>query len=113
MSVATHDPVTRPQAAATARPFRAVAATQGLFYLATGVWPLIDIDSFQGVSGAKTDLWLVYTVGVLVAVIGAVLLLAPRTGRTTPEVAVLAVGAALGLTGIDVVFVARGVIAPV
>ena len=91
----------------------AAAAVQGMFYLVTGVWPLVDVDIFQAVTGAKTDLWLVYTVGVLVAVVGSVLLLAARSGRVTPEVAVLAVGTALGLAGIDAVFVARGVIAPV
>lgn len=98
---------------AHAYPGTTVAAAQGFFYLATGVWPLVHIDSFVAVTGPKTDLWLVYTVGVLVAVVGAVLLLAARSGRTTPEVALLAVGCALGLTGIDVVFVTRGVIDPI
>src|SRR4051794_29647533 len=89
----------------TARPLSAVAAVQGLFYVATGLWPLFDIDSFQAVTGAKTDLWLVYTVGVLVAVVGCVLLSASHSGRVTAEVALLAVGCALALAGIDVVFV--------
>ena len=43
---------------------------------ATGIWPLLDIESFQDVTGSKTDLWLVRTVGVLVAVIDGVVLLA-------------------------------------
>jgi hypothetical protein len=90
-----------------------LAALQGVFYLATGVWPLVHIESFMAVTGPKTDLWLVYTVGVLVAVVGAVLLLAARSGRITPEVVLLAVGAALGLTAIDVIFVARQVIDPI
>ena len=54
-----------------------------------------------------------YTVGVLVIAIGVVLLCAARSGRTTPEVALLGAGSAAALAGIDVVFVARGVIAPV
>jgi hypothetical protein len=91
----------------------AVAAVQGLYYLATGVWPLVHVESFMAVTGPKTDLWLVYTVGVLVGVVGVVLLVAARAGRVTPEVMLLAVGAALGLTGIDVIFVARGAIAPI
>lgn len=91
----------------------AIAAVQGFFYVATGVWPLVHIDSFMAVTGPKTDLWLVYTVGVLVAVVGAVLLCGARSGRVTPEVTLLAVGAALGLTGIDVVFVVRNVIPPI
>ena len=108
MATLTHtDPGTRTEPGTT------VAAVQGFFYLATGVWPLVHIDSFMAVTGPKTDLWLVYTVGVLVAVVGAVLILAARSGRTTPEVALLAVGCALGLAGIDVVFVSRGVIDPI
>jgi hypothetical protein len=102
-----------PHPAARAGAGTAVAAVQGLFYLVTGVWPLVHIDSFQAVTGPKTDLWLVYTVGLLVAVIGGVLLIAAVRRRVTAEVALLAVGAALALAGIDVVFVAREVIRPI
>ena len=98
---------------AAVRPLSAVAAVQGLFYVVAGVWPLIDVDSFQAVTGPKADLWLVYTVGVLVAVVGCVLLSASHSGRVTAEVALLAVGSALALTGIDVVFVLRNVISQV
>ena len=82
---------------------RKLALIQGLFYLATGVWPLLDIVSFQAVSGPKTDLCLVRTVGVLVAVVGVVLLLSYRNRRITDEVIVLAVGCALGLAAIDLI----------
>jgi hypothetical protein len=87
-----------------------VAAVQGGYFVLTGLWPLFGINSFQAVTGPKTDLWLVYTVGCLVAAIGATLLLAAVRGRTTPEIIVLAVGSAVALAGIDVVFVLRGVI---
>jgi hypothetical protein len=46
-----HD-MRRPSAAA-------VALVQGAFYVATGVWALVDLDSFMAVTGPKTDLWLV------------------------------------------------------
>src|SRR5438270_11614006 len=39
---------------------------QGVYYLLTGVWPLVSIDTFQMVTGPKTDLWLVQTVGALI-----------------------------------------------
>jgi hypothetical protein len=94
-------------------PRSVVSGVQGLYYLATGVWPLVHIESFMDVTGSKTDLWLVYTVGVLIAVVGSVLLLAARTGRVTPEVSLLAVGSAVGLAAIDIIFVTRGVIAPI
>ena len=90
-----------------------VAAVQGLYFLVTGVWPLVYVESFLAVTGPKTDLWLVYTVGALVGVVGAVLLAAARSGRVTPEVALLAVGSALALAAIDVTFVARKVIDPI
>src|SRR4051812_3941777 len=86
---------------------------QGAYYLITGVWPLVSIGTFQRVTGPKTDLWLVKTVGVLVAVIGGVLILAGSRGPISPEVRLLAVGSALGLTAIDVWYVARRVIAPI
>ena len=83
---------------------------QGLYYLATGVWPLVSMDTFLMVTGPKTDLWLVDTVGVLVGVIGLVLLLAAARRHVTAEVVVLALGSALALTGIDVIFTSLGVI---
>jgi len=102
--------ITGRTAAAPAAAGTSVAAVQGLFYVAAGLWPLVHTDSFLSVTGPKTDLWLVYTVGVLVAAVGLVLLAAARSGRITPEVVLLACGCALALAGIDVVFVARQVI---
>ena len=90
-----------------------LALVQGLFYLATGVWPLIDIVSFQVVTGPKTDLWLVRTVGVLVTVVGAVLVAASQSRRVTPEIVMLAVGAALGLAAIDLRYALTGRISAV
>jgi hypothetical protein len=90
-----------------------LALFQGLYYVATGVWPLLDIVSFQMVTGPKTDLWLVKTVGVLVTVIGAVLIAAARARRVSREIVMLAVGSALGLAGIDLVYALSGRISPI
>lgn len=87
-----------------------VAATQGFVYLGTGLWPLLQIESFVAVTGPKTDLWLVYTVGVIATVIGATLFTAVWMGRVLPEIVVLAVGTALAFAAIDIIFVSRGVI---
>jgi hypothetical protein len=92
---------------------RVVAAGQALYYIATGVWSLVSIDTFQKVTGPKTDLWLVKTVGVLVTVIGAVLGLAARRRWSGPEVPLLGIGSAAVLTVIDVVYVAKRRIAPI
>jgi hypothetical protein len=106
-------PPPRPAKGQNSGLFVGLALVQGLYYLATGVWPLIDIGSFQAVTGPKTDLWLVHTVGVLVTVIGLVLLAAGWRRQATPEVLLLAIGSIVALTGIDLVYTSRGVIAPV
>ncbi len=90
-----------------------VALGQGVYYLFTGVWPLLDIRTFQMVTGPKADLWLVKTVGVLITVIGGVLMLAGWRRRTTKEMTTLALGSAAGLMGIDAVYVARRRISPI
>lgn len=59
-----------PIATRPAHVFRPIAGVQGIYFLLTGLWPLVSIESFQWVTGPKTDLWLVYCVGCLVAVIG-------------------------------------------
>jgi len=87
-----------------------VLLMQGFYYLVTGVWPLISIETFMMVTGPKTDLWLVRTVGVLLAVIAAALLVSALRRVTTPETVVLAVGSALALTGIDIFYVSLGTI---
>lgn len=81
---------------------------QGLYYAATGAWPLVHMRSFLRVTGPKTDLWLVRTVGLLIVVIGATLVLAGLRRRASPELAVLAIGGALALAAVDCVHVAAG-----
>jgi hypothetical protein len=77
------------------------------------VWALVDLDSFMAVTGPKTDGWLVKTVGVLVTVIGAVLLLAWRSRTVTREILLLAAGSALSLAAIDIIYVSNGTISPI
>jgi hypothetical protein len=92
---------------------RQLAMVQGVYFTATGIWPLIDMRSFERVTGPKADKWLVKTVGVLVAVIGGTLLASARRGAVPRDVRALAVGAALGLGVIDVIYAGKGRISPV
>ena len=92
---------------------RTVALVQGLFYATTGFLPIVSMKTFQLITGPKRDLWLVQTVGALITVIGGVLALAGLRRRVTPEIRVLGVGSALGLTAIDLVYYRRGVLGPV
>ena len=92
---------------------RRLAMTQAAYYAATGVWPLLDIESFERVTGPKTDRWLVRTVGALVTVIGASLSLAARDDPARGETVVVAAGSALALGTIDAVYVAKRRISPI
>lgn len=83
---------------------------QGVYFLITGVWPLVHMSSFLAITGPKTDLWLVKTVGVVVAVIGLTLGLAGWNQRVTGEIMLLAVGGAAALGAVDVAYVLRRVI---
>ncbi len=92
---------------------RTVALVQGLFYAMTGFLPIVSMKTFQLITGPKRDLWLVQTVGALITVIGGVLALAGLRRRVAPEIRMLGVGSALGLTAIDLVYYRRGVLGPV
>lgn len=89
------------------------AVLQALYYLMTGLWPLLHIKSFLAVTGPKTDQWLVKTVGVLISVIAAALGVPGARRSVHPELALLGVGSAASLTAVDVIYVARGRISPV
>jgi hypothetical protein len=108
---------------------RLLLLAQGIYFLITGVWPLLHLRSFEAVSGPKTDKWLVKTVGILVGVIGALLcLVARREWMATqqsepavqqqrlladPELLLLGMGSAAGLAAVDVIYVAKKRISPV
>ncbi len=89
---------------------RLLAAGQGIFYLLSGVWPMVHLRSFLAVTGPKTDLWLVQTMGALLGVIGLALLIVARRPRIEREWTFLGAGIALALGGADVLFVQRDVI---
>jgi hypothetical protein len=88
---------------------RDVAGLQAVYYLGTGVWPLLHRRSFERLTGKKTDFWLAQTVGVTVMSIGAALAQAKASTRRTPppELRTVACASAAGLALIDVIFVAR------
>jgi hypothetical protein len=92
---------------------RLLAFAQGIYYMATGAWAIVHLDSFQAVTGAKTDLWLVKTVGLLVTVIGAAVFASRKRPVLTPEMLIVACGSALALGTVDVVYALRGTISKI
>ncbi|MBX5484224.1 MAG: hypothetical protein IRZ16_20550 [Myxococcaceae bacterium] len=93
---------------------RTLALTQGAWWLVTGTWPILDLRSFERITGPKREGWLVKTVGALVAVIGAGLLIAGLRRRPiAPEVKVIAAGAACALGAVDLIYPLKKQIPPV
>jgi hypothetical protein len=95
------------------RLMRIVAYFQGFYYATTGIWPLLHINSFEAVTGPKAEDWLVQTVGSLILVSGLVFLLAAWRNQFTAETILLAIGNALCLTLVDVIFVLSGTISSI
>lgn len=90
-----------------------LAIAQGVYYLVSGIWPILDMNSFIAVTGPKTDLWLVRTVAVLIFFMGAGLLAAGIKKQVNFSIIIIAAGAAFGLLMIDVIYVFLNVISPV
>jgi hypothetical protein len=92
---------------------RIIVVFQAVYYLVTGLWPVFDMDTFQAVTGPKTDDWLVNTVGLLAAAIGATLLFGAMRQKLPRETILLAVLSAASFIAIDVVYTTSGTISKI
>lgn len=90
-----------------------VALIQGIYFFVTGIWPILSMRTFLTITGPKTDLWLVKTVGLILAVIGGVLIYAQMTASITAPVILLAIGSAAALAIVEVIYTAKRVISPI
>ena len=85
-----------------------VLKSQGLYFMSTGLWPVVHMQSFEAVTGPKVDDWLVKMVGLLACVIGATIFSAAKRDNITRDVLLLAIGSALAFTAIDVWYALTG-----
>lgn len=74
---------------------------------------MVHIESFQKVTGRKTDLWLVKTVGLLLGVVGAGLIIAASSRQFVPGIVFIAMASAIVLLAIELVYVLKRVISPI
>lgn len=94
---------------------RLVLRCQAVFYLVTGLWPLVSLASFEAVTGPKTDDWLVRVVGLLAASIGVALWTGTRSPSLPPDKAIVQLGglSALSFAVIELYYVMAGRLAPI
>ena len=90
-----------------------MALIQGGFYLITGIWPILNMKSFEKVSGNKNDHWLVKTVGALLIATGGNLLYSASSRKLSKHLKAVVMTQALALTAIDVIYSSKGIISKV
>jgi hypothetical protein len=88
-----------------------LAVAQAAVYVGAGLWPVVHLRSFEMVTGRKPEGWLVKTVGLLLASIGASLFIGRRSHE--PAIPMLGVMSAASLAAIDVAYVSKRRISPV
>ncbi|HFK5529368.1 TPA: hypothetical protein ACGZ99_003449 [Elizabethkingia anophelis] len=84
--------------------FRIIPYIQGVYYILTGIWPLINIESFIRVTGPKTDIWLVQTVGLLLLPYGLLCFYMANNTKKYPVIAIALALCSLSLAGINVYY---------
>jgi hypothetical protein len=84
----------------------ALLRAQAAYYVATGVWPVVDLKSFEAITGPKLEGWLVKTFGALVGAVGAGLWLAAQRPQPSREAKVVSIGSAAVLGASDVWYAA-------
>ena len=71
-----------------------------MFYVATGLWPIVHMKSFEAVTGRKRDHSLSRAMGGLIAAVGLALLVRPSK--------ILGIASAVALGGADAIFASTG-----
>jgi len=92
---------------------RLAPTLQGSVYVLSGLWPIVHLRSFERITGPKPEDWLVKTVGGLIAVVGAVMLVDGLRRRPSRELRLLGLGTAAVFATIDVIYASRGRISKV
>jgi len=83
---------------------------QGIYYGLTGLWPLLHMSSFIKITGPKSDLWLVQTVGMIILFVGCGFIVAGARKSVNVPLIIIALGLILGFIVIEIVYVFLGVI---
>jgi hypothetical protein len=90
--------------------YKKLVAFHAFYFLITGLWPLVSIDSFMFVTGWKHDIWLVKTVGLLTASIAVGLTVSLIRNKYELAFLIAIVCACLSFLYIDVFYWCKGVL---
>ena len=98
---------------ANMKTFKYFVGVQATYIFFTGIWPLIHIESFMAVTGPKTDVWLVKTVGALLIPVSLAMITHIFSNGNNRPLFVLGCFTALAFFCIDVYYVLANVISEI
>ncbi|WP_312508470.1 hypothetical protein [Chryseobacterium culicis] len=81
-----------------------VPIVQGLYFIITGIWPIVHIESFMQITGYKTDIWLVKTVGLLILPYSILCFYTVINTKRNAAIAIVNIMCCLGLAWIDLYY---------
>jgi hypothetical protein len=93
--------------------FKILLVTQAAYIFITAVWPIIHIESFMAVTGPKTDIWLVKTVGALLLPVSICMLSYLRIKTPDTPIFTLGIGIAVAFIIVDVYYSTLDVISDI
>lgn len=86
------------------RLLRLILGTQGLYYVVTGLWPLLHPRSFTWLMGTKVDQFQLSVTAALIVAIGATLVVAVFRSRPAASAVLLSVASALAFILVELRF---------
>jgi hypothetical protein len=89
------------------------AYAHAIYIFITALWPLVHIESFIAVTGPKTDIWLVKTVGSLLIPISLTMVIHLKTNSGTGPLIVLGVTTAIAFICIDLYYALNNTISDI
>ncbi|HSR99015.1 MAG TPA: FAD-dependent oxidoreductase [Kofleriaceae bacterium] len=87
---------------------RTTRVVQGAYYVATGLWPVLHLRSFEAVTGRKKHGWFIRALGGAIAAVGVALLTNELAARRRAPRLGLGAAVALGVAGLFVTATRRG-----
>jgi hypothetical protein len=93
--------------------FPLLIIAQSSYIFVTAIWPIIDIESFMYVTGPKTDIWLVKTVGALLIPVSLSMVSHFRTNGEKFPALILGAGTASAFICVDLYYALSDVISDI
>src|SRR5687768_12469889 len=93
--------------------FKVILLGHASYIFVTALWPLLHIQSFMQVTGPKTDIWLVKTIGALLIPVALCMISYLNSNTDKRPVYILGAGTAIVFICVDVYYSGSGVISDI